>query len=276
MLVCLSAGAQAPSVGSDGKTYPMGSRAGTDPADFFFTSWVFWGLATKALNYLNQCYGSEFYIHPLWHFEQLTTPIHHQKVIYCSRPPNLPVLIFFYFRILPLKTTSFSISSIFSYTLILPLHLSSNTNPSPPPQTHTHTQTHTHKLFSLHHHPPIIPELQCQFIWQSGKQSQMSQRMMDEAGEREDGDEGEGAGGKWWSGGMIAGGGTERGRRKAKPRKTVEICWERLLGCTERTGRGKIIGWRLSLERRYPSALERKFQILTTFLTLHFPIRGLW
>lgn len=32
------------------------------------------------------------------------------------------------------------------------------------------------------HLPRIIPELQCQFIQQSGKQSQMSQRMMNEAG----------------------------------------------------------------------------------------------
>lgn len=52
---------------------------------------------------------------------------------------------------------------------------------SHPPYTCPHISPPTHS--SHHHLPPTIPELQCQFIRQSGKQSQMSQRMMDEAGE---------------------------------------------------------------------------------------------
>lgn len=118
------------------------------------------------------------YFHLSWHLEHLTTSISHLHLspfvcLHALASIDLVLWISVQNPLLSLTSffNSFTFSSQLSLLLSPSLHLSSKIYPCP--------LTHC----SYPHLPPIIPALRCQFIRQSGKQSQMSQRMMDEAAE---------------------------------------------------------------------------------------------
>lgn len=196
-----------------------------------------------------------------WHFKQLTASICCHKVISCSQLSHLSVFMFYHVSILSADPSSqlhhpsfhslrsppnfhwypFSsncLHSLFVRTrrhagtcLFSPSTLILN---SPPPPTPPHSRHSSHPYLPL-----IIPELQCQFIRQSEKQSQMSQRMMDEAGETKDGrEEGGRERGTGEEGENTGGGGGGDGAKWNRRRKGRYASLERLLACTERDGGG--------------------------------------
>lgn len=144
----------------------MGSWAGTHAAHVF-TAQVFGDyLLITSININALLWNSGVHVHPARHFEHLSifkrqSAAHRFPMFWSS------YLIKYQSRFLNSCDSHDVYDSLISYIL----------SPTLPtvvlkylPLTHSS------------HLPRIVPELQCQFIQQSGKQSQMSRRMMNEAG----------------------------------------------------------------------------------------------